>query len=115
MPLTDSGNAERLVEMFGDDVRFVPEWGKFHVWNGKFWAEDAGSVRVLERSKAVARSFLVEASTCDSEERRDDLAKHALRSEQEPKRRAMVALVKAEPLIRLSARISIETGCCSTS
>ncbi|MGA7744515.1 MAG: phage/plasmid primase, P4 family [Polyangia bacterium] len=101
VPLTDSGNAERLVEMFGDDVRFVPEWGKFHVWNGKFWAEDAGSVRVLERSKAVARSFLVEASTCDSEERRDDLAKHALRSEQEPKRRAMVALVKAEPLIRL--------------
>jgi P4 family phage/plasmid primase-like protien len=102
VPLTDSGNAERLVEMFGDDVRFVPEWDKFHVWNGKFWAADAGSVLVLDRSKAVARSFLVEASTCEDDDQRDKLGMHALRSEQESKRRAMLTLAKAEPPIRLA-------------
>ena len=99
--LTDTGNAERFAELRGADVRFVPEWRKFVVWNGVRWPEDTGSIRVLEMTKGVARSFLIDAHACNDDKRRAAIVSHALRSEQEPKRRAMIALIKAEPPISL--------------
>jgi phage/plasmid-associated DNA primase len=34
--LTDTGNAERLVALYGSDIRFLPRVG-WMVWNGKHW------------------------------------------------------------------------------
>lgn len=100
--LTDTGNAERFADMFGIDVRFVPEWGKFFVWNGQFWAGDSGSIRVLEMTKDVARSFLLDAHACRDDNQRAAIIDHARRAEQEPKRKAMLALVQAEPPIPMA-------------
>jgi hypothetical protein len=33
--LTDLGNAERLVALFGDDIRHCEPWRSFFVWDGK--------------------------------------------------------------------------------
>jgi len=100
--LTDTGNAERFAEMFGPDVHFAPEWGKFLVWNGKFWEQDIGSIRVLDMTKKVARSFLMDAHDCDEDNLRGAISKHAWRAEQEPRRKAMLALVKAEKPIPMA-------------
>ena len=39
-PLTDLGNAERLKARFGDDFRYVPNYGKFIIWNSCRWEVD---------------------------------------------------------------------------
>ena len=36
--LTDQGNAEAIIQQFGDDLRFVPSNREFMVWDGKRWA-----------------------------------------------------------------------------
>src|SRR3712207_931525 len=36
-PLTDAGNAERFAAEHRNDLRFVPEWGKWIQWNGTHW------------------------------------------------------------------------------
>ena len=36
---TDIGNAERLVDTFGDDLRFCHPFNKWLVWDGRRWAD----------------------------------------------------------------------------
>ncbi len=39
-PCTDLGNAERLLDHSGEDLRFVHDWGQWLLWDGRRWAED---------------------------------------------------------------------------
>lgn len=38
--LTDVSNAERLLEMHGDDLRWVGTWGRGLAWDGRRWTQD---------------------------------------------------------------------------
>jgi putative DNA primase/helicase len=44
----DEGNAERFAEMFCDQVMYVAQWKRWHVWDGARWEYDrSGGVRRL--------------------------------------------------------------------
>lgn len=53
-PLTDSGNGERIVAMFGRDLRWCIEMQKWLVWDGKRWAVDDRNV-ATQKAKKMAR------------------------------------------------------------
>lgn len=55
---TDSGNAERLIRDHGDEIRYVPAWGRWLVFDGRRWILDADDVRVQELAKDVPRRLL---------------------------------------------------------
>ena len=38
---TDASNAKRFTAMFGHDIRYCDAWGKWLIFNGSFWEEDA--------------------------------------------------------------------------
>ena len=91
---TDVGNAARFAAQHHDKARYVAGIG-WHVWNGKCWKPDrAGGVERLARR--TARSILAEAAAADSDEERKTLAGWALRSESEPRLRAMLSLAESE-------------------
>lgn len=94
VPLTDSGNAERLVRAYGTRMRWVAPWKRWFHWNDRFWTH--APVQALSYSKLVARSIYHEAADCESQVGRDDLAKWAKTSENAERRKAMVELSKAE-------------------
>jgi putative DNA primase/helicase len=74
-PHTDQGNGERLVDLFGRDLRFVPAWGWVH-YDGARWTRDhSGEVGRM----AVATMRV----TFETAERLGDksLQKHARSSE----------------------------------
>src|SRR5512146_1045986 len=52
---TDLGNAERFVARRGRDLRYVPEWKRWLVWDGKRWAPDE-SLDVQWRAQDSIRS-----------------------------------------------------------
>jgi putative DNA primase/helicase len=91
--LTDMGNAERLVKMFGKDLRYCYETGCWLVWNGKVWENDTGE-KVMACAKATVRNMYVEASNINNDHQRLELAEHAKRSESESKLHAMIDLSK---------------------
>src|SRR5579871_4664295 len=43
-PLTDSGNGERIVLLYGDELRFCVEMDKWLVWDGRRWKIDDAQV-----------------------------------------------------------------------
>ncbi|MFZ8828767.1 MAG: phage/plasmid primase, P4 family [Armatimonadota bacterium] len=90
-PCTDLGNAERLVRLFGDRIRFVPQWG-WLVWDGKRWARDAGHQRITELAEETVRQIYREAAETDNPEERAKLAKWAVASESRQRIAAMIDL-----------------------
>jgi len=95
-PLTDTGNAERLVHLFGDRIRYCHPRKSFLVWDGRRWAIDqTGAAEQL--AKKTARSILKEASEAGDQKERDQLIAFARRSESANGRAAMLRLVQSEP------------------
>jgi putative DNA primase/helicase len=56
--LTDSGNADHLVQIHGERLHFIPPWGKWVVCGvDGFWTLDYGDVLVRELAKDVGRGL----------------------------------------------------------
>ena len=115
-PLTDAGNAERLVAMHGDAIRYVPGLGWLE-FDGRRWARDdtGGMVR---RAKVSARAILHDAANCADDDERKRMVKWSRASESEPRLRAAVSLAATEqPVIarvddldRDAFLLSVENG-----
>ena len=100
-PLTDLGNAERLVAMHGDDIRHASGIG-WLVWDGRrFTHDDTGEL--LRRAKTTARAIYVDAANCDDDDERKRIAQWARASESEPRLRAMVSLAASEQCVVVRA------------
>ena len=89
--LTDLGNAERLVHLHGDRIRFVREWGSWLVWDGTRWAKDrTGEVERL--AQATVREMHKEAINLKDRAQGAKLSSHAFASEREARIKSMVSL-----------------------
>jgi putative DNA primase/helicase len=94
---TDVGNAERLVDLHGDDLRFRYERaasGVWHVWDGKVWAEDR-SGEVERRAKATVATMYADAALL-GDEQRAALGKWATACESVSKLKAMVESARSD-------------------
>ena len=91
-PLTDLGNAERLVVLFGQDLGWTEAWG-WLVWDGQRWAIDSQR-KVEELAVATVRAMYRAAAQLDDPDRRKALASWAQRSESRSRIEAMVALAR---------------------
>ena len=100
-PLTDTGNAERLVRLFRKDIRWTSSHGWLS-WNGTHWAED-DTKRLLGLTKRAARSIYQEAAKALSKAAAEATAKHAAKSESAGAREAMLALAASESGIAVRA------------
>jgi putative DNA primase/helicase len=90
-PCTELGNAERLVRLFGDRIRFVPQWG-WLVWDGKRWARDNGNQRITELAEETVRQIYREAAEANDPDERAKLAKWAIASESRQRITALIDL-----------------------
>jgi putative DNA primase/helicase len=95
--LTDVGNAKRLVRDHGAKFRYVSAWHRFLIYDGQRWAvDDTGEIERM--AKDTAAGLYDEAILCDADPKaRRATADHAIRSESEPRIRAMVKLAQTEP------------------
>ena len=94
-PLTDLGNAERLIALHGDDLRYVATWGRWYVWDGRRWQADRTG-EAERRAKLTVRRILADAADVDGRDERRDMTQHALRSEASARIRGMLELARTE-------------------
>ncbi len=99
---TDTGNARRLVHLFGDEIRFNTfPFSKWFVWDGRRWCEDQKNA-IYNYVDKVVSSIHEEAAKADSDERKR-LGKWALSLESMNRQRQMVS--KAQTLKELQISI----------
>ena len=90
-PLTDLGNAERLIAAHGANLRFHVNAGMWLDWTGAVWANDeAGEAHRL--AAQTVRALHREAEAAESEAAREALFKHITKSESAPRLSAMLDL-----------------------
>src|SRR5262249_48902563 len=95
---TDLGNARRLVQRYGQDLRFCHPWSKWLVWDGKRWKED-GTAEVERRAKETVLAMYDDAGNIRTEAERMALATWAVKSEDAKRIKAMLSLARSEPSI----------------
>jgi putative DNA primase/helicase len=93
--LTDLGNAERLVNQYGDILHYCYERRRWLVWNGKVWEWDSGA-KVAALAKLTIRNISREAGDEPDEKKRKELAGHAKSSESDHRISAMITLAESE-------------------
>lgn len=94
-PMTDYGNAQRLVGRYANNIHYVYAWRKWLAWDKIRWRPDATGV--IERcAKNTVRRIYQEAAAA-SDHLRESLAKHAVSSEDSRRISAMIALARSEP------------------
>jgi putative DNA primase/helicase len=89
---SDVGNARRLVRLFGDSIRWVPQVGWFW-FDGTRWRRDVDG-EMMRRAKAVTQA-IIDGSRYFPTDARNEAVKFALRSEQAPRLTAMIELAKS--------------------
>lgn len=99
-PLTDLGNAERLVDHFGVSLRWCAALG-WLIWDGRRWAPD-DRLMVEEKARMTVRRIYGEAEGEPDDKRRMELARHAKASESRRSISAMVDLSRHLLAIRVS-------------
>jgi P4 family phage/plasmid primase-like protien len=93
---TDTGNAERLADRHGANLRYCHPWGKWLLYDGTRWrVDDRGAV--VRLAKDTARSIFEEAKEAHSDAAANQLGKWASSSLSESKLRAMISLCQSEP------------------
>jgi len=84
--LTDAGNSERLVRLYGDVIRHCEDLKQWFVWDGRRWESD-GTNRILGLATQTAKMIFHEAATSKNSQL---VGKWALESEELKKRKSMV-------------------------
>jgi P4 family phage/plasmid primase-like protien len=100
--LTDTGNAERFAKRYSSSVKYVPDWGKFIIFNGHYWQIDSAN-RVMQLAKVVARDIYLEGSGVDDEKLRHEIARHSLKTQSLPRLLAMIELSKSIETMQVSS------------
>lgn len=98
-PQTDSGNGERIVALFGPDIRYCLEFKKWLVWDGCRWAVDEASLMMRHKGKEMARILYLQALN-----RMPSAEKHARESESFKAITAALGSAAAEKGIAISVR-----------
>ena len=97
--LTDLGNAERLIDAHGEEIRYCYATGRWYVWDGAQWGPDDGAA-IQTRARETVRAIYAEAARSQDEDRRKTLARHALKSEARERLNAMIDLARSFVPIR---------------
>jgi putative DNA primase/helicase len=97
-PLTDIGNAERLIDEHGKDLRWCHKFGAWLMWDGVRWKEDeTGGAHVAQMAVRVVRGLKEKAKKIQKVNVRQALLEHAKACEGSRKLEAMIKWAKTLP------------------
>jgi putative DNA primase/helicase len=93
IPLTDAGNAERIAQRHGVDLKHVPEWG-WMCWDGRRFVRDGHDAR--KRATETARVAIHEEAAREADpSRQKELAGWARKSQAAPRIQGALWLAEA--------------------
>jgi P4 family phage/plasmid primase-like protien len=96
--MTEFGNAERMLDHYGDGLMYVPEIDAWFAWTGIYWRRAAG-VELEHLAKETIRALPDEAKTIESDGERAEFFKFCAISQRAVMVRNMVSLAQSDPRV----------------
>lgn len=100
---TDLGNSAFLVDLHGEDLRYCSTWDAWLVWDGSRWARDNTGEAMRRAKDAVLK--LRRRGSDRYDEDGGALFKHAIRSQNESRLKAMLSLARSDPAVAVGPSI----------
>jgi P4 family phage/plasmid primase-like protien len=100
--LTEAGNGQRIVELFGTDIRWCVEMKAWFVWDGKRWLRDDLNI-MRQKAKQVARLLYAQAAAISDRSFAEVVEGFARKSESFAAATAALAWASSEPGIPVTA------------
>lgn len=97
-PLTEYGNALRLVDLHGDRLKYVPDARKWIIWDGSAWQWDDGAG---VRASAVALADQIYTEGTSHLDNGEHFAKWARKTQESRTAAAAVSMLADTPQMRL--------------
>ena len=99
-PLTEFGNAERMLDRYGDGLMYVPEMQSWFIWTGVYWRRSV-DVEIEHLSKETIKALVSEV---DEHEERAEFFQFCAISQQAKMVRNVVSLAASDPRVAVPAR-----------
>ena len=96
--MTEFGNAERMLDHYGDGLMYVPEIDGWFMWTGTYWRRAAG-VELEHLAKETIRALPDEAKAIESDGERAEFFKFCAISQRAVMVRNMVSLAQSDPRV----------------
>jgi putative DNA primase/helicase len=101
LPITHIANAERLVEQYGEEIRWCEDREVWCAWRGKYWCVN-DEVGLSRRMQKVARGIYREAADSPDKDLREPLWKWAKQSESHSGQSGSIDEARAFVAVRFS-------------
>lgn len=98
-PLTEFGNAERMLDRYGAGLMYVPEFATWYAWNGIYWRK-AADVEIEHYAKETIRGLVNEM---DDHPEPAEFFQFCALSQQAKMVRNMVSLAASDPRVLVPA------------
>lgn len=98
---TEFGNAERMLDQYGEGLKYVPEIDAWFNWTGNHWGKAPG-VHLDHLAKETVRAMPDEAKSIESDAERAEFFKWCAISQKAVMVRNMVTLAQSDPRIVVS-------------
>ena len=98
--LTDTGNAHRLIRIFGARIHYSALEKAWYIYDGARWRRDE-VLQIEDLVKEAHRTIYEEAARCDDRDAREATVKWAKRSESRVTRKATVECARSDPRVAI--------------
>lgn len=97
---TDLSNAKRFVCLHQRNIRYVPLWNCWVVFDGKRWVEKKKDAQMIPFVEEMIKNIEREATTANSKDTQNKLLKHANSTESEARLMACIRVAASQPEIQ---------------
>lgn len=87
---TDAGNAERLIDTFGEHIRYCHAFKHWLIYDGRCWQREIG--QLTQYAILIAKAMLQEAADMEDVQTQRELFKFAMQSQNAGRIKAMIEL-----------------------
>ncbi|MBI1450347.1 PriCT-2 domain-containing protein [Acinetobacter sp. FL51] len=98
LPMTEFGNAARMLDQYGNEIMFVAETGNWYRWNSVYW-EPCVSVVIEQYAKQTVLKLGDEAKKIDDDAQRAEFYQFCAASQKAFMVRNMVSLAQSDPRV----------------
>ena len=96
--MTEFGNAERMLDHYGEGLMYVPELAGWYAWTGVHWRRIADE-EMEHRAKETIRALPDEAKLIESDAERAEFFKFCAVSQRAVMTKNMVTLARSDPRV----------------
>jgi P4 family phage/plasmid primase-like protien len=96
--LSDIGNGRRIVDSFGNAIRYTPGIG-WHIWDGQYWRPDAEDLGMKELAKRIPPIIASEVMNYEDQDKKNEVLKWANQAKSNSRLNASIESANSDPRV----------------